>query len=559
MIAHSEAEGPVSGIVDVAVVGAGFSGLYMVHRALKLGFSVQGFEAGRDVGGTWFWNRYPGARCDVESLEYSYSFSSELEEEWDWSLRYAEGPEILAYINHVADRFDLRRHIRFETRVASLTWDDERALWDIRTGSGDRMRARFCVMATGNLSTPRVPDFPGIERFRGRWHHSAQWPLEGVDFSGQRVALIGTGATGIQMAPKIAEQARHLTVFQRTPNFSVPAQNAPLDEETLRDHKATHRQRRRTARETSFGVSRVPPPTKAAAEMSDAERHEHYEALWRNGGSAYFLSAFIDLLLDEEANRTAAEFVREKIREIVKDPATAEMLAPTDHPIGTKRLCVDTDYYETFNRDNVTLVDVRRAPIREITETGVRTADAHYEVDSIAFATGFDAMTGALREIDIHGRNGKRLAHKWDDGPTTYLGLSVAGFPNMFIVTGPGSPSVKSNMVCSIEQHVEWISECLRYLVENGYEAIEPEPHAEQEWVAHVNEVAAGTLYPRAESWYSGSNIPGKPRVFMPYVGGIPAYIRACEDVVRNGYRGFKFRQRQTFAEDVSRERELAG
>jgi cyclohexanone monooxygenase len=556
---HGVAADPESGIVDIVVIGAGFSGLYMIYQARKLGFSVQGFEAGEDVGGTWFWNRYPGARCDVESLEYSYSFSPELEEEWDWSLRYAEGPEILAYLNHAADRFDLRRHIQFETRVVSQCWDDEQALWEVRSQDGGRVRARFCVMATGNLSTPRVPDFAGLDRFKGRWYHSARWPAEGVDFSGQRVALIGTGATGIQMAPKIAEQAKHLHVFQRTPNFSVPARNTALDADTLRDHRATYPQRRRQARETSFGVSRVPPPTKAAADMPGEERGEYYEALWRDGGSAYFLSAFTDLLLDEEANRTAAEFVRGKIRAIVKDPATAEMLAPKDHPIGTKRLCVDTDYFETFNRDNVTLVDVRRAPIIEITETGLRTADAHYDADAIAFATGFDAMTGALREIEIRGRGGQLLADRWSHGPTAYLGLMVAGFPNMFIVTGPGSPSVKSNMVCSIEQHVEWIADCLRFLAEEGHDAIEPEAEAEQDWVAHVNGVAARTLYPRADSWYSGSNIPGKPRVFMPYVAGIPAYIRVCADVAADNYRGFKLWNRSRPVQRTSQQRGFVG
>lgn len=525
--------------VDVLVTGAGFSGLYAIHRMRELGFSVQCVEAGSGVGGTWFWNRYPGARCDVESLEYSYSFSPELQQEWCWSQRYAEQPEILAYLDHVADRFDLRRHIRFETRVVALRFDEGLRLWEATLSDGGHIWARFAIMASGNLSTPRVPDIPGIESFQGRWYHSGLWPKDGVDFTGQRVALVGTGATGIQMVPKLARQAKHLTVFQRTANFSVPARNTPMPAEMERDHKATYPERRRLARRTAFGVSRVPPPTQKAFEQTDEERRTTYETQWASGGSAYFLSTFTDLLLDETANETAAAFVRERIREVVTDTAKADLLAPTDHPIGTKRLCVDTAYYESFNQDNVSIVDVRAAPIEEIVPTGIRTADATYEVDAIAFATGFDAMTGALSEIDVTGRDGRKLADVWAFGPQTYLGLAVHGFPNMFIVTGPGSPSVKSNMVTSIEQHVEWIADCIADLRDRGVVTIEATEDAQAAWVRHVNEIADGTLYPRAASWYSGSNIPGKPRVFMPYVAGIPAYIRICDEVVADGYRGF--------------------
>ena len=525
--------------VDVVVVGAGFSGLYMLHRLRALGLSVRAFEAGGGVGGTWFWNRYPGARCDVESLEYSYAFSEALQQEWRWSLRYAEQPEILAYIDHVADRFDLRRLIQFDTRVVSQHFDEASGVWIVTTSRDERIAARFCVMATGNLSTPRVPDFAGLERFQGAWHHSAQWPVDGVDFTGQRVGLIGTGATGIQMTPQIAAQAAHLTVFQRTANFSVPARNAALDDAADRGHKATYAERRRYAIRTSVGISGLRLTAPAAADVSPAERQQAFQTSWDFGGSAYFLTTFSDLMIDEAANQDAADFVRARIRDIVDDPAVAELLCPRDHPIGTKRLCVDTGYYETFNRPNVTLADLRRAPITGITEHGIRTTERDHTLDAIVFATGFDAMTGALREIDIQGRGGRALADAWSAGPTTYLGLMVEGFPNLFVVTGPGSPSVKTNMVCSIEQHVEWIAECLAHLQAHGIAAIEPEAAAQRDWVAHVNTVADGTLFPRAESWYSGANIPGKPRVFMPYVGGIPAYRRICDDVAANGYRGF--------------------
>jgi cyclohexanone monooxygenase len=540
---HSEPDS-----VDVLIVGAGFAGLYAIHRVRQLGLSVLCVESGSGVGGTWFWNRYPGARCDVESLDYSYSFSPELQQEWSWSSRYAEQPEILDYLNHVADRFDLRPHIRLNTRVTAMRFDSRQSAWSITTNRGDHLTARFCIMASGNLSTPRVPDFPGLDRFQGEWYHSGQWPHEGVDFTGKRVALVGTGATGIQMVPKLAAQASHLTVFQRTANFSVPARNRKMPLDLERAHKARYPELRRAARNQPFGVSLAASPTQSAHDLSAEERRRIYEERWATGGSVPFLSVFTDLLLEDEANETAAAFVREKIRELVKDPATADLLTPNDHPIGTKRLCVDTEYYEAFNRSNVTVVDARRAPIQAIIATGIRTTEAEYTVDAIAFATGFDAMTGALREIAITGRDGRLLSEQWAHGPTTYLGLMVFGFPNMFIVTGPGSPSVKSNMVTSIEQHVEWIADCLAYLRQHGIGTIEPEQSAEQHWVEHVNEVANRTLYPKANSWYTGANIPGKPRVFMPYVAGLPAYIRTCEAVVAAGYRGFVLQRQNATA-----------
>ncbi len=533
---------PSSAILDVAIIGAGFSGLFALHRMLGQNRSVRVFEAGSGVGGTWFWNRYPGARCDVESMEYSYSFSDEIQQEWRWSHHYAEQPEILSYLNFVADKLELRPHITFGTRVLSQTYDAERQLWTIETDTGETVEARFCIMASGNLSIPRVPDFPGIGSFRGEWYHTGQWPTEGVDFSGRRVGLIGTGATGIQIVPRVAPQAKHIHVFQRTANFSVPARNRPLSDEIEQWYKSNYPERRQAALKTNFGISNVTMPTRSALEPNDGERDAAFEERWQMGGSPAFQLAFNDLLVNIEANDKASEFVRRKIRETVKDPATAELLAPKDHPIGTKRLCVDTDYFETFNRDNVTLVDVRSAPITAITETGIATTDAQYELDAIIFATGFDAMTGALTEIAIRGKDGQLLREVWSGGPVTYLGLMVAGFPNLFIVTGPGSPSVKSNMVCSIEQHVEWISQCIADLDARGATAIEADEMAQRDWVAHVNEVADATLFPRAASWYSGSNIPGKARVFMPYVGGIPAYRRVCDEVVAAGYRGFSIR-----------------
>jgi cyclohexanone monooxygenase len=525
--------------LDAIVVGGGLGGLYALHRLRGLGLTARVFETGSGVGGTWFWNRYPGARCDVESMEYSYAFDDDLQQEWKWPERYGTQPEILRYINHVADRFDLRRDVILNARVVSAVFDPARAMWTVRTDRGDVARAPFCIMATGNLSTPRVPDFKGIETFKGRWYHSGLWPHEGVDFSGLRVGVIGTGSSGVQMIPLIAAAAKHLHVFQRTANFSLPARNGPMDLEIEQTHKAEYPARRAAAYETPFGIAGFPPPVKSALEATPEERDAKYEAKWAEGGSISFLYSYNDLLVNQAANDTASEFVRDKIRSIVRDPAVAELLAPKDHPIGTKRLCLDTNYYETYNRDNVTLVDVRSSPIQEITATGVRTADAEYELDAIVFATGFDAMTGALREIDIRVGNGPTLAETWAGGPVTYLGLMVSGFPNMFTITGPGSPSVKTQMIVAIEQHMDWIADCLAAMRARGMRRIEPSVEAERDWVRHVNEIADGTLYPLANSWYVGANIPGKPRVFMPYVGGFALYKKTCDAVAENGYEGF--------------------
>ncbi len=522
---------------DAVVVGAGLAGLYMLHRLRGLGFSARVYEAGDGVGGTWYWNRYPGARCDIESMDYSYSFSEELQQEWRWTERYAGQPEILRYINHVADRFDLRRDIQLATRVTAAVFDEATNRWAIRTDRGDRVSARFCIMATGCLSAAQVPRFEGLETFGGTWYHTGNWPHEGVDFTGQRVGVIGTGSSAIQSIPIIARQAAHLYVFQRTPNFSIPARNAPLDPDHERRVKANYAEFRRQARESRSGFV-VERDERSALAVPPEERRRAYEARWARGGLG-FTAAFSDLLTSQDSNDTAAEFFRAKIRETVRDAALAEALSPWDYPVGTKRMCVDTDYYETFNRDNVTLVDVRGAPIEAITPTGLRTRDADYALDSIVFATGFDAMTGALLGIDIRGRAGGMLREKWAAGPRAYLGLAIAGFPNLFTITGPGSPSVLSNMIVSIEQHVDWIADCLAQMRENDLHVIEATADAEDAWVAHVDEVANSTLYPLAKSWYTGANIPGKPRIFMPYVGGVGAYRKKCDDVAARNYEGF--------------------
>jgi cation diffusion facilitator CzcD-associated flavoprotein CzcO/acetyl esterase/lipase len=527
---------------DAIVVGAGFAGLYALHRLRGDGLRVRVLEQGDGVGGTWYWNRYPGARCDIESVDYSYSFSEELEQEWEWSERYPAQPEILRYLNHVADRFDLRRDIDLNTRVAQARYDDERAVWHVTTADGARHTATYCVMACGNLSTPHRPAIEGLDDFEGAWHHTARWPSDGVELAGKRVGVIGTGSTGIQLIPQAAAQAEHVYVFQRTPNFSMPAHNRPLDPDLLSAIKADYRERRRLARESLSGVPSSHPdalPQRSALEVAPEERARVFEHGWANGGIGAVTLAFNDIITDAEANGTAADFVRDKIREIVRDPATAEALCPTTHPIGTKRICVDTDYYATYNRANVTLVDVRTAPIVRLTPRGIETTAAAYELDVIVFATGFDAMTGALLAMDVFGREGRSLKDKWSGGPRTYLGVATAGFPNLFMVTGPGSPSVLSNMVLSIEQHVDWIADCIGHVRERGLDTIEATRDAEDAWVAHVNEVAQATLFPHAGSWYMGANIPGKPRVFMPYLGGVGTYRAHCEGVAGNGYEGF--------------------
>lgn len=531
---------------DVVIVGAGFGGLYSLYRLRGQNMTAIAFEAGDDVGGTWYWNKYPGARCDVESLEYSYAFSEDLQQEWNWSERYGTQPEILRYAQHVADRFNLRRDIRFKTRVTAAKFDEQTSIWTVTTDKGEQVTAKFCIMASGNLSTPNVPDFKGIEDFQGKWHHSGLWPAEGVDFTGLRVGVIGTGSSGVQMIPHIAKQAKHLHVFQRTANFILPAENAPMNPEREKDHKAHYPERREEAQHTPFAIGGFPPPMQSALEIPEEDRNAAYESKWQEGGSISFLYTYNDLLTDEAANDTASEFVRNKVRGLVDDPETAELLCPNDHPIGTKRLILDTEYFETYNRDNVTLVNVRAAPIEEITPKGLRTTDSNYEFDALVFATGFDAMTGAMKEIDISTTSGLTIQQKWEDGPRTYLGIMVAGFPNMFVITGPGSPSVKANMITAIEQHTDWIVNCMVHLRSNGNDRVEASADAEENWIHHVNEVADATLYPKANSWYVGANIPGKPRIFMPYVGGFERYKAICDDVAAKGYEGFEISSLET-------------
>jgi cyclohexanone monooxygenase len=524
--------------MDAIVIGAGFSGLYMLHRLRELGLSVRVLEAAAGVGGTWYWNRYPGVRCDVESIDYSYSFDEQLEQEWQWSERYAPQAEILRYIEHVADRFDLRRDIQLNTKVTAARWDEERDLWSIWTEQDECYEATWMITAVGCLSAVNAPSFPGLDTFRGDTYTTARWPHEGVDFSGRRVAVIGTGSTGVQAIPEIAKQAEHVHVFQRSPNFSVPARNQPLDEDYVAAIKRDYRARRRAAREAGWGVP-VDRPLRPLDDFNPQERVAVCDAGWRKGGAPGLLRAFSDTLTNPEANRVVAEFVRNKIRNTVRDPAVAERLVPTDHPLGAKRLCVDTDYYETYNRPNVTLVDISGSPITEMTPTGIRTRNGEYEVDAIVFALGFDAITGALTAIDIRGAGGESLREHWRDGPRAYLGLAVAGFPNMFTITGPGSPSVLGNVIVSIEQHIDWISRCLTYLREHGVSRFEATAAAETSWVAHVAEVASGTLFVSAKSWFIGANIAGKPRTFMPYAGGVPTYRKICDDVAKRGYEGF--------------------
>jgi len=527
------------GELDALIIGAGFSGLYQLHSLRdRLGLTVQVLEAGDGVGGTWYWNRYPGARCDSESYSYSFSFSDELQQEWEWTERYPEQPEIMRYLNHVADRFDLRRDIRFGTRVTAARYDEAANRWRVTTAQGERLTAKFLITAVGCLSAANVPNIPGLECFAGRWYHTGQWPHAGVDFTGQRVGLVGTGSTGIQATPVLAAEAAHLTVFQRTPNFSVPARNGPVSPEVQRQIKAEYGQIRRTMRGTTNGHP-FTISERSALEVTPEERQALYEAAWAQGG-LQFRAIFQDLLSDKRANDTAVEFIRAKIREVVKDPAVAEALTAFDHPYAAKRPPIDTEYFETFNRDNVTLVDVRAAPIERITPRGIKTRDAEYELDAIVFATGFDAMTGPLLAIAIQGRDGRSLRETWDAGPRTYLGLQIAGFPNLFTVTGPGSPSVLCNMPVAIEQHVDWITDCVAYMRRHGVETIEATPEAAERWVLHVNEAADATLLPQAaSSWYLGANVPGKPRMFMPYAGGMARYRDICNEVAANGYEGF--------------------
>ncbi len=529
--------------LDVIIVGAGFAGLYALHRMRKAGFQAKVVEAGRDVGGTWYWNRYPGARCDVESMSYSYSFDESLQQEWRWSKRYAEQPEILSYANHVADRFDLRRDIIFDARVSAAHFDEAASSWKIETENGETFIARFCIMATGSLSTPKVPNIEGMQRFNGDIYHTASWPHVDIDFAGKRVGLIGTGATGMQAAPIIANEAEQLIVYQRTANFSVPAWNRDLTDDEVNEWKANYAYWRQKERSTHTGFHNEgghPRATKLSAE----ERLETLEAGWRRGGLLMW-NVFSDLMTDRTANDVTAEFIRSKIRETVKDPKTAELLCPCTHPVGSKRLCVDSGYYETFNRDNVSLVDISSEPIEAITENGLIQSGEEHQLDTLVFATGFDAMTGTLLRMDVRGRDGACLQDKWSEGPKSLLGLAITGFPNLFTITGPGSPSVLSHVLMAIEQHVDWIVDCLCHMRKTGCTQIEALADAEAEWGAHVQEVADGTFFREANSWYMGANVDGKPKVFMPYTGGAHKYRAHCDEVAAAGYTGFKLEKKR--------------
>ena len=525
--------------LDALVIGAGFAGMYqLLCLRDRLGLSVKVMEAGDGVGGTWYWNRYPGARCDSESHSYSFYFSDELLQEWEWSERYPQQPEILRYLNFVADKFDLKRDINFNTRVTSARYDEAANRWHVTTEAGDRYITKFLITAVGCLSSANIPNIPGLDQFTGQWYHTGQWPHEGVDFTGKRVGMVGTGSTGIQAAPVIAETAAHLTVFQRTANYSMPAQNHPLSAEFKQWVKNNTGELRRVMQSTTNGHPFV-IEDRSAHDVTPEQRNAIYEEAWQKGG-LQFRAAFRDLLVDKSANDTAAEFVRAKIRQIVKDPETAAKLSDIDHPFAAKRPPIDTFYFETFNRDNVTLVDIRANPIEQVTPGGIRTKDAEYPLDIIVFATGFDAMTGPLLRMDIQGRDGLALKDAWNAGPRSYLGLQVAGFPNLFTVTGPGSPSVLCNMPVAIEQHAEWISDCIAHMREHGLERIEAKPESADQWVDQVNAAANATLLPQAKhSWYLGANVPGKPRVFMPYAGGMARYREICAEVAANDYKGF--------------------
>ena len=526
---------------DAIVIGAGFSGLGML-RSLRdeLGLRVQVFETGAGVGGTWYWNRYPGARCDSESYIYCFSFSQELLQDWSWSGKYPEQPEILSYLEHVAERFDLKKDIQFETKVTAASYDDDLNLWHIETDQGDRVTARYLITGIGCISTGNIPDIPGLESFEGEWFHTGSWPHEGVDFSGKTVAVIGTGSSGVQSIPVIASQCKELKVFQRTAQFTIPARHGSIDRQFIEEEvKPNYAELLERARWSAGGVP-VDFAKRSAFDVNDAERQAIYEAGWKEGGHRFIFGSFGDITSDLKSNETASNFIRSKIREIVKDPDKVEKLLPTDHPLGSKRALIDTNYFDTYNQNHVDLIDLKIEPIQSITKNGIQTKLGEYKFDVIVFATGFDAMTGSFFKMDISGREGNNLKEVWSEGPSTYLGLQVSNFPNMFMITGPGSPSVLSNMPVSIEQHIDWIKEIIKYSRDRGIDTIEVEAEAEKEWGEHVNEIAEKTLYMQANSWYLGANIPGKPRVFMPYAGGVGTYRKRCVEIATEGYPGFR-------------------
>ncbi|MBL70017.1 MAG: potassium transporter [Rhodobiaceae bacterium] len=525
--------------VDAVVVGAGFSGMYQLHKLRDMGLSVKVFEAGEDVGGTWYWNRYPGARVDIESMAYSFSFSKELEQDWVWSEKYSPQPELLRYAQHVADRFDLKRDISFNTRVESAHFDEDNDQWLVTTECGQRVRARYLVMATGVLSAAKTPDIAGRDSYKGETYQTGLWPKEGVDFTGKRVAVIGTGSSAVQAIPHIAEEADELVVYQRTAAYSTPAFNRPLTNSEIDTMKGNYDQYRQEQRLSPAGIINPERQLERVMDVPKEERQRRFEEAWDEGLLTGLMSTFSDIQLDAEANHEVAEFIRDRIRNTVKDKQTADDLTPKAYPYATKRPCIDTNYYETYNRENVSLINLRRTPIETITETGIETSDGAREFDAIVYATGFDAMTGPLLRVDIRGRSGKRLVDAWIDGPRSYLGIAIHGFPNLFTITGPSSPSVLSNMLVSIEQHVDWVSDCIGWMNENCKTAIEPSDAAERDWAEHTAHLAGMTLFPQADSWYMGANVPGKPRMFLAYVGGVGAYRLICDQIAATGYHGF--------------------
>ena len=534
-----------AGRFDAIIIGAGISGTYQLHLLRELGLSVRVYETGSDVGGTWYWNRYPGARFDSESYSYGYSFSEELLQEWEWSEHFAAQPETLRYCNYVADKFDVRRDMQFNTRIAAAVYDEAERGWSIETDQGERARARFLITAVGVLSAPYIPDFDGLASFKGDSWHTSLWPHEPVDFSGKRVGVIGTGATAVQLIPEVAKNVGHLTVFQRTANYCVPAGNGPIDPETQAEIKASYPEIFKRCRET-FGAFIHDFDTRSALDVSPEERQAIYEELWPQPGFGMWLGNFHDIMTNNDANDTVAEFVRNKIRERVKDPVVAEMLAPKDHAFGTKRVPLEHSYYEVYNQDNVLLVDIRESPIERITPLGVKTKDAEFEFDVIIYATGFDAITGALNRIDIRGEGGLALKDKWADGPRTYLGLQSAGFPNLFTVAGPHNGGTFCNVPRCLEQNVEWVTEYIRYMREHDFACIAATPEAEDAWTQHVYEIVEGTLIPQTNSWFMGANVPGKKRSFLMYAGGSPLYRQKCEEVVTKGYERFLRSVRET-------------
>lgn len=523
---------------DVVIVGAGWAGMYALHKIRALGLSAVVLEAGEDVGGTWYWNRYPGARCDVESLHYSYSFDEELQQEWKWTERYASQPELLAYARHVAERYGLRKDIRFGVRVAAADFDEQDCRWTLTSTDGATYTGRYAIMATGVLSAPKIPEIEGLDGFEGTIVNTFDWPEGHSDFTGRRVAVIGTGSSGIQAIPEIAKTAEELYVLQRTPSYSLPARNRPLTTEETAAVKADYAALRDAARNSLDGLA-LENTGKSALEVNAEERERVFSQVYEEGSPFKFQGIFVDQMTNLEANATAAEFAARKIAERVQDPRTAAALTPSGYPIATRRLCIDTGYYEAFNRPNVTLVDLLTDPLERVSRTAIHTANHSYEVDTIVLATGFDAITGALTTMDVRGVGGALLSEKWHRKISSYLGLMVHGFPNLFTVTGPLSPSVLSNMMVSIEHHVEWIAECIRFLQERQLDRIEPTAEAEETWGRHVNEVADFTLFPQANSWYLGANVPGKSRQILPYVGGVGNYRKLTTEIAEDDYRGF--------------------